>query len=148
MASFTPAFLFLSLGPNCQTNINECASNPCLNQGTCIDDVAGYTCNCLLPYTGEGAAPRAPLLTAPPPRATAQLEETPRSFGKQPGRASSFLLLLLLGTEVVAGARPQPSPRASPPGTLPAAWGGPVCSPAPVPLLEKARRGRGPGGFC
>lgn len=41
-------------GPNCQTNINECASNPCLNQGTCIDDVAGYKCNCLLPYTGEG----------------------------------------------------------------------------------------------
>lgn len=45
--------LFLSPGPNCQTNINECASNPCLNQGTCIDDVAGYKCNCLLPYTGD-----------------------------------------------------------------------------------------------
>lgn len=39
-------------GPNCQTNINECASNPCLNHGTCIDDVAGYKCNCILPYTG------------------------------------------------------------------------------------------------
>lgn len=47
-----------SAGPNCQTNINECASNPCLNQGTCIDDVAGYKCNCLLPYTGEGGAGR------------------------------------------------------------------------------------------
>ena len=46
----------LSPGPNCQTNINECASNPCLNQGTCIDDVAGYKCNCLLPYTGVGGA--------------------------------------------------------------------------------------------
>ena len=46
----------LSPGPNCQTNINECASNPCLNQGSCIDDVAGYTCNCPLPYTGEGRA--------------------------------------------------------------------------------------------
>lgn len=46
----------LSPGPNCQTNINECASNPCLNQGTCIDDVAGYKCNCLLPYTGMGGA--------------------------------------------------------------------------------------------
>lgn len=42
----------LTAGPNCQTNINECASNPCLNQGTCIDDVAGYKCNCILPYTG------------------------------------------------------------------------------------------------
>lgn len=46
----------LSPGPNCQTNINECASNPCLNQGSCIDDVAGYKCNCPLPYTGEGGA--------------------------------------------------------------------------------------------
>ena len=45
---FNPA----TVGPNCQTNINECASNPCLNQGSCIDDVAGYKCNCLLPYTG------------------------------------------------------------------------------------------------
>uniref|UniRef100_A0A9J8A3C5 Neurogenic locus notch homolog protein 1 n=1 Tax=Cyprinus carpio carpio TaxID=630221 RepID=A0A9J8A3C5_CYPCA len=45
--------VFLHLGPNCQTNINECASNPCLNQGSCIDDVAGFKCNCMLPYTGE-----------------------------------------------------------------------------------------------
>lgn len=52
--------VFPNTGPNCQTNINECASNPCLNQGTCIDDVAGYTCNCLLPYTGEGEPPRVP----------------------------------------------------------------------------------------
>lgn len=50
-----------SSGPNCQTNINECASNPCLNQGTCIDDVAGYQCICLPPYAGErvGTAKRA-----------------------------------------------------------------------------------------
>ena len=52
----TPTVFSLSPGPNCQTNINECASNPCLNQGTCIDDVAGYKCNCLLPYTGMGGA--------------------------------------------------------------------------------------------
>lgn len=45
--------VFSTPGPNCQTNINECASNPCLNQGTCIDDVAGYQCSCLLPYTGK-----------------------------------------------------------------------------------------------
>lgn len=45
-------FNLLHAGPNCQNNINECASNPCLNQGTCIDDVAGYKCNCILPYTG------------------------------------------------------------------------------------------------
>lgn len=39
-------------GYNCQVNIDECASNPCLNQGTCLDDVSGYTCHCMLPYTG------------------------------------------------------------------------------------------------
>lgn len=39
-------------GYNCQVNINECASNPCLNQGTCFDDISGYTCHCALPYTG------------------------------------------------------------------------------------------------
>lgn len=56
-------------------NINECASNPCLNQGTCLDDVSGYTCHCALPYTGECcgegqsdlAGPRRALGAAAPP---------------------------------------------------------------------------------
>ncbi|KAK2106699.1 hypothetical protein P7K49_016213 [Saguinus oedipus] len=43
----------LSTGYNCQVNIDECASNPCLNQGTCFDDISGYTCHCVLPYTGK-----------------------------------------------------------------------------------------------
>lgn len=43
------------IGLNCQTNINECASNPCLNEGMCIDDVAGYKCICTLPYTGKSS---------------------------------------------------------------------------------------------
>lgn len=50
--SFLSVFALLA-GPNCQTNINECACNPCLNQGKCIDGVAGYKCNCVLPYTGR-----------------------------------------------------------------------------------------------
>lgn len=49
VCNFSP---FLSIGYNCQVNIDECASNPCLNQGTCFDDVSGYTCQCALPYTG------------------------------------------------------------------------------------------------
>lgn len=51
--SFTVfGFSLLSTGYNCQVNIDECASNPCLNQGTCFDDISGYTCHCVLPYTG------------------------------------------------------------------------------------------------
>ena len=50
---------FLCAGYNCQVNIDECASNPCLNQGTCLDDVSGYTCHCVLPYTGESWGPAA-----------------------------------------------------------------------------------------
>ncbi|XP_072028805.1 uncharacterized protein [Amphiura filiformis] len=33
-------------------DINECASSPCLNGGTCRDGVNQYTCICLLGYTG------------------------------------------------------------------------------------------------
>lgn len=41
-----------STGELCQTNINECASNPCVN-GDCIDQVGDYSCHCRLPYTGK-----------------------------------------------------------------------------------------------
>ena len=34
-------------------DIDECASNPCHNAGTCTDIVNGYTCHCSAGYTGE-----------------------------------------------------------------------------------------------
>ena len=33
-------------------DINECSSNPCLNGGTCVDQVNGYLCNCQDGYQG------------------------------------------------------------------------------------------------
>ena len=32
--------------------INDCASNPCLNHGTCTDIVKGYNCSCHPGYSG------------------------------------------------------------------------------------------------
>ena len=33
--------------------IDECASEPCQNNGTCVDRVGMYTCNCTSGYTGD-----------------------------------------------------------------------------------------------
>ncbi|CAH1782710.1 unnamed protein product [Owenia fusiformis] len=33
-------------------DIDECASSPCLNGGTCVDGVNGYTCGCIPGYEG------------------------------------------------------------------------------------------------
>ena len=33
--------------------IDECASNPCANDGNCTDVVNGYTCDCVAGYTGS-----------------------------------------------------------------------------------------------
>ncbi len=34
------------------TDINECASNPCRNGGTCVDGINSYTCQCVQGYFG------------------------------------------------------------------------------------------------
>lgn len=33
-------------------DVNECASSPCLNGGTCTEFVNGYTCACASGYAG------------------------------------------------------------------------------------------------
>ena len=35
-----------------ELDIDECASNPCLNRGTCTDLVNGFTCSCVPGFTG------------------------------------------------------------------------------------------------
>ncbi|KAI8509436.1 hypothetical protein Bbelb_132840 [Branchiostoma belcheri] len=37
----------------CQSDIDECASSPCLNGGTCSDGDNSYTCQCVTGYDGD-----------------------------------------------------------------------------------------------
>lgn len=39
-------------GVNCEININECESSPCI-AGTCVDKVGGYICECNEGFEGE-----------------------------------------------------------------------------------------------
>jgi hypothetical protein len=39
-------------GSQCEQDIDDCASNPCANGSTCLDEIADYTCLCLPGYTG------------------------------------------------------------------------------------------------
>ena len=34
-------------------NINECANEPCLNEGRCTDLINAFRCSCVAGYTGE-----------------------------------------------------------------------------------------------
>ena len=34
-------------------DIDDCDPDPCQNNATCVDQVNGYTCNCLVGYTGN-----------------------------------------------------------------------------------------------
>ena len=42
-------------GVICEEEIIECESDPCMNGGTCIDEVNGYTCECPDEYIGKYA---------------------------------------------------------------------------------------------
>ena len=39
-------------GDQCETDIDECASAPCLNGGRCVDQVGAYRCTCQTEYVG------------------------------------------------------------------------------------------------
>ncbi|XP_058507232.1 protein eyes shut homolog [Solea solea] len=39
-------------GSWCEIDTNECSSNPCQNQGDCVDQVNSYSCDCKLGFSG------------------------------------------------------------------------------------------------
>ena len=39
-------------GGDCSTDIDECSSNPCLNNGNCTDGINSFSCECGEGYTG------------------------------------------------------------------------------------------------
>uniref|UniRef100_A0A7N6BGB5 Sushi, nidogen and EGF-like domains 1 n=1 Tax=Anabas testudineus TaxID=64144 RepID=A0A7N6BGB5_ANATE len=50
--SFTCSCLAGFTGRRCQIDVNECASYPCQNRGTCIDQINSFICQCPIGYTG------------------------------------------------------------------------------------------------
>ncbi len=40
-------------GQHCETDWDECWSDPCLNGGTCIDQVADFNCSCAPGFRGK-----------------------------------------------------------------------------------------------
>lgn len=46
-------------GPDCNINVDDCASAPCQNAGTCIDGINDYVCRCTLGFSGKNCSVRA-----------------------------------------------------------------------------------------
>ncbi|KAI6653592.1 Neurogenic locus notch-like protein 1 [Oopsacas minuta] len=43
-------------GSMCETDINECIPEPCINNGTCIDQVNDYNCTCVNEWMGKNCS--------------------------------------------------------------------------------------------
>lgn len=49
----TSYYLTGSQGKNCEENIDDCASDPCQNEGTCVDSTGTYDCICPSGFYGN-----------------------------------------------------------------------------------------------
>lgn len=45
--------IFIHAGAKCEVNIDECIEHPCVNNGTCVDDINGFNCSCPPAYEGN-----------------------------------------------------------------------------------------------
>ncbi|XP_059579139.1 protein eyes shut homolog [Alligator mississippiensis] len=48
----TPEYFIDSCRNRCEVNIDECISVPCLNNGSCIDDINSFKCHCKSGFIG------------------------------------------------------------------------------------------------
>ena len=46
-------FCFSKSGPHCDSNIDECSSDPCSRNSTCLDTIGAYKCVCPEGFTGK-----------------------------------------------------------------------------------------------
>uniref|UniRef100_A0A3Q2PYT7 Sushi, von Willebrand factor type A, EGF and pentraxin domain containing 1 n=1 Tax=Fundulus heteroclitus TaxID=8078 RepID=A0A3Q2PYT7_FUNHE len=46
-------FCLPDLGSLCESEVNECVSSPCLNEGRCVDEVNKFSCSCADGFTGS-----------------------------------------------------------------------------------------------
>ncbi|XP_075930971.1 protein crumbs homolog 2-like [Petromyzon marinus] len=52
-SGFTCRCLPGTTGENCSVNLDECESQPCLNGGSCIDNIGSFSCECAPGFTGS-----------------------------------------------------------------------------------------------
>ena len=53
LCKFANFYFLIFSGTTCEINVDECSSNPCQNNATCVDDVNGYICECHQGFRGK-----------------------------------------------------------------------------------------------
>uniref|UniRef100_A0A914VZ39 Uncharacterized protein n=1 Tax=Plectus sambesii TaxID=2011161 RepID=A0A914VZ39_9BILA len=83
-------------GTVCNTEIDECDSSPCLNNGVCTDTFNGYNCTCLAAFSGTNCEVK---LTTCDLQTSSEQKQRIAMFASQ--SVSSIVLLVALGILVI-----------------------------------------------
>ena len=71
---------YANAGVVCEKEINECHSNPCQNEATCLDMIAGYRCECAPGFLGNNCEQNMNECLSNPCRHNATCEDGINSF--------------------------------------------------------------------